>query len=237
MSYGRVDFANMPAFEDDQNRGIPKRSEITMLRDYLNKNHDFRTGMTYYLPRVASRGSFTGFAEILNDRLSQAAQRNANWLFGASVDSTIDEDLFQTRRPILWGYQAGFGNYEFINCCGLSYTYSTVSLTDPANNPAIGIVVLDGSYFGEWDRKNVFLRAVLAQPKYTVAALWGRQAHLRFERLALGHTLGEGMLDTINDLSQFRTKPNVHLQLLGDPSLTPACRPTPNLRAPPPLRR
>ena len=227
MSYGRVDFANMPAFEDDQNRGVPKRSEITMLRDYLNKNHDFRTGMTYYLPRVASRGSFTGFAGILNDRLSQAAQRNANWLFGASVDSTIDEDLFQTRRPILWGYQAGFGNYEFINCCGLPYTYSTVSLTDPANNPAVGIVVLDGSYFGEWDRQNVFLRAVLAQPKYTVAALWGRQAHLRFERLALGHTLGEGMLDTINDLSQFRTKPNVHLQLLGDPTLRPHVVPSP----------
>src|SRR5262249_11265763 len=48
LSVGRVDFAKMPAFEQART----PRSEIQLLRNYLNKDHAYRHKQLLFAPRI-----------------------------------------------------------------------------------------------------------------------------------------------------------------------------------------
>ena len=47
-----------------------------------------------------------------------------------------------------------------------------------------------GSYFGDWDSPNNFLRAPLATPTYTLTSAWAGRPYWMFHHMALGETIG-----------------------------------------------
>jgi hypothetical protein len=63
------------------------------------------------------------------------------------------------------------------------------------------------------------LRAPLGTANYGLAAGWAIQLIWRLESLGLGQPLGDGLLRTQNDTVQIFAFSNIHLELLGDPTL------------------
>ncbi len=86
--------------------------------------------------------------------------------------------------------------------------------------------MLFGSYFGDWDIQNSFLRAPLAQGKI-LTNIWSGRPHVQFHHMALGENIGYGMKLTQNYQSSLYF-PNIynitgnwiHMGgLMGDPTL------------------
>ena len=86
-----------------------------------------------------------------------------------------------------------------------------------------------GSYFGDWDATNNFLRAPLCD-KTTLSNVWSGRPYWMFHHMALGMNIGYSAITTQNNYSNFgqggtlgyayNTYPTfVHIALMGDPSL------------------
>ena len=59
-----------------------------------------------------------------------------------------------------------------------------------ANDPQVVFTMLFGSYFGDWDSQDNFLRAALATPTYTLACVWAGRPYWYFHHMGLGETIG-----------------------------------------------
>ncbi|MEO7677117.1 MAG: hypothetical protein ABIV39_10180, partial [Verrucomicrobiota bacterium] len=83
-------------------------------------------------------------------------------------------------------------------------------------------LMIFGSYFGDWDVTNDFLRAPLCTPTYCLATMWAGRPHWFLHHMALGETLGYSTRLTQNNSGLYLPKKfgrQVHISLLGDPSL------------------
>ncbi len=84
--------------------------------------------------------------------------------------------------------------------------------------------MLFGSYFGDWDSQNNFLRAPLAQGQI-LTNVWSGRPHYKFHHMALGENIGYGLLLTQNNLGLYFDSPTgitgrwIHNALMGDPTL------------------
>jgi hypothetical protein len=85
--------------------------------------------------------------------------------------------------------------------------------------------MLFGSYFGDWDVTNSFLRAPLASPKSTILTnAWAGRPWWQFHHMALGDHIGYSALLSQNNQNLYTNAYNfaagmVHTALMGDPSL------------------
>jgi hypothetical protein len=116
LAVGRVDFANMTGFSNK----VPSRSEVDLLRQYLNKDHKFRHGRLN-LPRRGlvcdNFGNFGGEAFAANGWRSFAPMFGGGTTFKAQpwrFFSTLNIDGY------LWSYGAGFSDYIFCDGIGSS---------------------------------------------------------------------------------------------------------------------
>ena len=203
LQVGRVDFANLPAFA---------RSETELLRQYLNKDHDFRQKFIMAQPRGLlddnfglSKGTpiaWSGWADF-------AAFFGANNTFTGSWLSTLSTQSY------LWGYGCGPGTYT--SASGVASTTDFVT-----TDTQVIFTMLFGSYFGDWDSPNDFLRAQLATATYTLASAWAGQPNWFFHHMALGEPIGfSTRLTQNNNLTYFADgyARYVHVALMGDPTL------------------
>jgi hypothetical protein len=214
LGVGRVDFANLPAFQP--------QTEADLLQQYLEKTHRFRLKQIVFERPAIVAGYFS--SPFSNE--SRAIYDNAAWnlsrLVGRPAEGVTSGDCFlATTTSYLWGMQGGYGGPATINCNagvnrvqGIS-AHETRYLAEPAAEPRIGFYLLKGSYFGDWNQTpDNLLRACLATRNYGFAAVWTLDSLWHFESLAAGDTLGSGFVRTALGAASTRTT-----ALLGDPTL------------------
>ena len=206
LEVGRVDFANLPAFP---------QSETNLLRQYLNKDHGFRQKLI----TAQARGWIDDHFGVSGAGAPVAVNgwRNFAAFFGAS-NSFAGSDWLGTlaTNSYLWGY--GCGNGTYTSCDGVGSTTDFVN-----NDPRVVFTMFFGSYFGDWDSQNNFLRAALATTNYTLTSAWVGRPYWQFHHMALGETIGfstrlsqnnDGLLYDVNSDGR-----SVHIALMGDPTL------------------
>ena len=82
--------------------------------------------------------------------------------------------------------------------------------------------MLFGSYFGDWDVQNNFLRAPLASKTHALTNFWAGRPHWHVHHMALGETIGYGARLSQNNGTLYTagfSARRVHVALMGDPSL------------------
>ncbi len=203
LEVGRVDFFNMPALG---------RSEVYWLRNYLNKNHNFRTAQF----RAGHRAVVTDNFNFQAEYFGSTGYKNFVPFFTADSVAKGDYRSALLNSSHLWSYGAGGGSYT--SAGGISNT--SLMGTDSLRGV---FTVLFGSYFGDWDSQNNFLRSVLASGTM-LTCVWAGRPGWQFHHMAQGMHIGfSTRLSMNNNGGQYTVSPTAlrgtHMGLMGDPSL------------------
>ncbi|MFI5171957.1 MAG: T9SS type A sorting domain-containing protein [Chitinophagales bacterium] len=202
LEIGRVDLFNLPTFTD---------SEETLLKKYLDKDHNFRNGLieTNELGLIDDNfGAFGGEAFAAN------GWRNFAPMFGD--ENIFEMDYFTTmyNENYLWSNACGGGWYQGAGGVGSTFDF-TVDTVQTI------FTMLFGSYFGDWDVTDNFLRAPLAAG-LTLTNCWAGRPNWQFHHMALGENIGYSTRLTQNNNATYLANifPHwVHIALMGDPTL------------------
>lgn len=202
LEVGRVDFHDLPAFADD---------EVELVQKYFKKAHAFRTKAFSPMRRGLLQDNFGGYAE----GFSQNGYKNFSAMFGIGKVDVKEYRNTLLNESYIWSYGCGGGNYVSASGINSSFNLATDSLQTV-------FTMLFGSYFGDWDSQNNFLRSALASGQ-TLSNAWAARPNWQFHHMALGETIGYAAKLAMNNNSsnydpgygsQF-----VHISLLGDPTL------------------
>lgn len=202
LQIGRVDFANMPAFAT---------SEQELLRNYLDKDHAYRHKQFSATRRGVVDDNFGFFG---TEAFAASGYKNFGPLVGP--ENVKSDDYFTTTADssYLWAYGCGGGWYQGAGGIG--------STGDFANSNTHSVFsMLFGSYFGDWDSQDNFLRAPLAQGT-TLTNAWSGRPHWLFHHMGLGENIGYSTRLTQNNNSLYFYSYGarfVHIALMGDPTL------------------
>ncbi len=214
LAVGRVDFANMPAFNTTNVPGVPPKPEIDLLKQYLNKARGFRNRTFQFRDRSIFQASYDdGYIPADTDRTTSR-------LYGFDpIPADAGDPFTSTNKSYLFGSYAGYGNQDNIRDIPnwdptVAHYHYSADLADPRKEPIVGFYLLSASYFGEWQVADDFLRATIATPTYGLEAMYGRHTTLLLEASGLGEPIAAGVTRTINNGS-----PDVEISLLGDPTL------------------
>jgi hypothetical protein len=209
LEVGRVDFWDMP--------GFAPRSEQELLRNYLNKNHAFR----HRNLNAAARGLIRdNFGTISADAPAVDAWRLFPGLFGANNYLEVGPNQFfptLQNQSYLFAYAGGGGDWEKAD--GVGTTADFVN-----GNPQAIFYLLHGSWFGDWDNTDNFLRAAIATPSYGLVSIWSSLPHWYMHPMAMGETVGYATKLTQNNRGVYRNSVDlslgeVHISMMGDPTL------------------
>jgi hypothetical protein len=215
LQIGRVDFYDMPVFN---------KTEEQMMTAYLNRAHRFKVDSINIARRALIDDNFGGFG-------GEAFGANGFRMFRGMVgpDKVYEIDLVNSLddSSFLFAYGCGAGSYTSAAGVGVS--------GDFVNNAADAIFVgMFGSYFGDWDSQNNFLRAPLCSDVPALATYWGGRPNWYIHHMALGENIGFSAKLTQNNNTlytpgNFGTR-YVHIALMGDMSLrTDYIKPPKNL--------
>jgi hypothetical protein len=204
LQIGRVDLSNMPAFPG---------TEEQLLRQYLNKDHDFR----FKVVNAQRKGLIDdNFGYFGGEAFASSGWRNFTSMFPPSDISSGNIFADDINQSYLWSYGCGGGSYT--SCGGVGGT------TDYVNNaPKSVFNMLFGSYFGDWDSQDNFLRAPLASAGWGLTNSWSGRPYSIYHHMALGENMGyaawstmrnNGALYVFNYASGFVT-----IGFMGDPTL------------------
>lgn len=205
IQLGRIDMFNLPSF--------PK-SEIELLRDYLNKNHAFRTNALKVRYKALVNDRFTtDHSEIFGSN----AYTNFNILVG--IDS-IENKSFRydlANDSYIWAYGCANGAYTSIEL---------VAYPDDFAKSQYNAVftILFGSYAGDWDFQDNILRSALASAPSILTCTWSGRPFWFFHHMALGESIGFSTLMSQNNKYLYESTAmygfrGTHISLLGDPTL------------------
>ena len=201
LQVGRIDLSDMPAFT---------LSETELLKRYLQKNHAYRTGQIKAVYRAVIDDNFGGFS---GEAFAASAWKSFGPMVGS--DSIMAGDYFGSTRTksYIWSYGCGGGSYTSAGGIGNTTNFAADSLQSIFTS-------LFGSYFGDWDHQNSFLRAPLAQG-LTLTNAWSGRPHWHFHHMALGENIGYSMLLSANSGPYQHNYANgyVHIGFMGDPTL------------------
>ena len=203
LMVGRVDLANMPAFA---------ASEEALLQAYLDKDHDYRHKVFAVDQRAIVDDHFGYFG---GEAFAATGWRNFSALVGTA--NVTAADYFTTLNTTsgggyVWSYGCGGGSYTSASGIG-----NTTDFTTSTNRSVF--TVLFGSYFGDWDATNDFLRAPLCSG-WTLSDAWAGRPHWSFHPMGLGESLGYCTRLSQNDTyaGGFGVR-SIHVALMGDPTL------------------
>jgi hypothetical protein len=213
LAVGRIDFAKMPVFS--------KKSEMDLLRQYLNKDDRYRHHELVAADRVTV-GGFLSPAPM-NRRLFQQALKNGSRYFGLAPGWITEGDVFQsTGDSALLGLIGGWGLPFRIQGADGGF-HTSQDMANQAREPRVCFALLYGSYLVDWEYPNNLMRAYLGTANFGLGAMWLLSApnghlELSLEQLALGETIGSGFLRTMNHDVNGRANFTFNA-FLGDPTL------------------
>ncbi|MBP9187296.1 MAG: T9SS type A sorting domain-containing protein [Bacteroidia bacterium] len=213
LEIGRVDLTSMPLFGE---------SDTVLTRNYLNRAHQFKT-----LGFVPNRKAVVdnNFGVMDGEAFASSGYRNFSTMIGN--ENIVDGDLLTSikKESHLLAYGCGGGTYTSASGIGNSSNFVSDSIN------AV-YMMLFGSYFGDWDNNNNFLRAPLCSKPMSLATMWSGRPHWNLHHMSLGYTIGhaaklaqnnvDGRLLTPVSVSGYFSSffPSyVHVALMGDPSL------------------
>lgn len=205
LQVGRVDLAGLPVFPE---------SELELTRRYLAKDHAFRHNQVNvkYQAVVEDNFNFAG------EGFSQNGWRNFSVL--VSSENIKGDDYYSSLKNdhYIWSYGAGGGTFS--SAGGIARS------GDFAQDSVQGVfTMLFGSYFGDWDSKNNFLRAPLASKGPVLTNCWAGRPVWHVHHMALGENIGYSTRLTQNNYGGGALyNPGfggggVHVALMGDPTL------------------
>jgi len=206
LQVGRVDLFNMPAF-------LPK-TEKDLLRQYLNKDHNFRHGLITAERRGLIDDNFGAFG---GEAFASSGWRNFAPFFGASNVAWLDWFGTLPSNSYLWAYGCGGGWYQGAGGVGDTSQFA-------ANDTKAIFTLLFGSYNGDWDVNDAFLRAPLATTTYGLTCAWAGRPHWFVHHMGIGETIGYSAKATQNNNyggyqeNNYGTRGS-HVNLMGDPTL------------------
>ncbi|MDB6039337.1 MAG: hypothetical protein JWM99_3178 [Verrucomicrobiales bacterium] len=210
LQVGRVDMFDLPAFSP--------RTERDLLRQYLIKDHNFRQKLVTTERRGLVRDNF---GDLAGDAPAVDAWRHFIPFFGFDNIRVANEGEFfpiLSDDSYLWSYGCGGGSTDKADGVGSTADFAATDVKSV-------FLMLHGSYFGDWDVTDNFLRAAIATPTYSLAAIWTGLPHWFMHHMGLGETLGYSTLVSQNNNNQlYKNRYNfsagqVHVALLGDPTL------------------
>ena len=206
LQISRIDFANMPAFA---------MSEVQLMQRYLYKNHKYKMDSIYVSRKGLVDDNFGAFS---GEAFAANAWRNFPPLLGRTNIKVADFMTTMNDSAYQWAYGCGGGSYT--TCSGVGAT------ADFAAKRQKGIfTMLFGSYFGDWDAQNNYLRAPLCSIEPALSACWAGRPNWFFHHMALGDNIGYSTMLTQNDGYTATYIPygymtsGVHIALMGDLSL------------------
>ena len=198
---GRVDLSDMPSFGAD----------TFLIKRYLNKALDFRTGRRKAQLRSLVDDNFGYFA---SEAFASGGFRNGS-VFSAWDISTGDYRSEMSAKSYLLSYGCGSGSYT--TCAGVSSSADFVR--DSLLNP---FTLTFGSYYGDWDNQDNFLRAPLASKGWGLSSVWSGRPYWMMHSCAQGAPLAQAVLHTQNSWNVYNAagfQASVHIALMGDPTL------------------
>lgn len=195
LMVGRIDLSDLPAFP---------MSEVDLTKAYLQRTHAFRTGAVTYQPQVVVDDHFPFYED------ESMIHRSCTPMFGPNAIAA--GEIMQTGSGVLWGHGSGPGS--FVGAEGVSTTYDMVQ-----SGPRTAFLSLFGSYFGDWDTPDNFLRAALAAG--ALGVVWGTP-ELTFHEMALNAPIGRSVRRSQNATygNNGRISRSIQVALMGDPTLT-----------------
>ncbi|MEW6302594.1 MAG: Ig-like domain-containing protein [Verrucomicrobiota bacterium] len=216
LQVGRVDLANLPAFN---------QSERELLRQYLNKNHQYRHAQMPVMRRGLIHDSI-GVGG--GSAYAASAWRNfAPWFGPANVTAVPAGVWFPLLASQNYQWACGFGAGSYFSVAGLgnSGAYYEGTTWDFAffDTRAVFYMLL-GSWLADWDSPNNIMRATLATRSSGLACITSGRPHWFGHHMGLGETIGFSTRLTQNNSGLYRNHSNpfmqrVHFALMGDPTL------------------
>ncbi len=204
LAVGRVDMYDLPVFSG--------QSETQLLGNYLNKLSNWKNKVFTAQFRGLVDDNFNGYA----DAFSQNAWRGFAPL--VHPDNVVAQDYFGTlsSQSYLWSYGCGGGWFTGANGVGESQMFNS-------NSVQAVFTFLFGSYFGDWDNQNNFLRTALGSGT-TLTNIWMGYPNWYLHHMGLGETIGHGTVLSQNNANGHYEPTNwqagrVHMALMGDPTL------------------
>jgi len=206
LQTGRVDLYNLTSFT---------LTETQLMKNYLDKDHEYRKKI--YVP--IKRGVVDdNFGYMSGEAFAASGYNAMASLVGTSSVTAADYFTSMNGNSYQWSYGCGGGSYTSAGGIGNTTNFSTSNLQGV-------FTMLFGSYFGDWDVQNSFLRAPLAQGKI-LTNIWSGRPHWVFHHMALGENIGYSAITTQN-YQQALYFPNIygihggwiHNGLMGDPTL------------------
>ncbi|MCB9182754.1 MAG: hypothetical protein H6591_02465 [Flavobacteriales bacterium] len=221
LQVGRVDFYNMPAFS---------QNETELLRAYLNKLHGFK--VKQWTP--TARGLVYDNLQWVSNPLAASAWRSMAPLVGPSNITAANQNAAQFKdlvnnQSYLWAYASGGGlmatDGGVLTYNGADRVGTTQDFAGSVSNGGVFNMTF-GSYFGDWDNRNNFLRALLASG-YGLTNCWSAIPGYYFHHMGMGANIGQSVLATMNNTSLYAPLTDgwqssigrSHVSLMGDPSL------------------
>ncbi len=200
LQVGRVDLSRMFLFNS---------SEIELTRNYLNKNHAFKTGQVDVVRRGLIDDNF-------NRQFAACAAngfRNFSTMFGWENIDEVDYRTTLQNQSYLWSYGCGSGSN--VDVSGVTSTANFAN-----DNLKTVFTMLFGSQFGDWNHENNVLRAALASGQ-TLTNVWAGNPDWFFHHMPMGYNIGFSTIQTQNaDNGVYLPgKQNIHVALMGDPTL------------------
>jgi fibronectin type 3 domain-containing protein len=205
LQIGRVDFFDMPLFN---------KTEEQMMTSYLNRAHKFKMDSVNIVKRAVISDNFGGFG---GEAFAANGWRGFPPMVGREkiyeipgMIAAMDDSSF------LFAHGCGAGSYTSAGGVGTTTSYTNFNVN--------GIFVqLFGSYFGDWDSQNNFLRAPLCADIPALTSCWAGRPNWYMHHMTLGENIGYSAKVTQNN-STLYTPGNfgtryVHIALMGDPSL------------------
>ncbi|MCB9263027.1 MAG: T9SS type A sorting domain-containing protein [Flavobacteriales bacterium] len=202
---GRIDLSNMPAFG---------KTEVELMRQYFGKLHRYKMAVDRPIMKTIIDENFGANA-------SEAFGSNGYRFFGAvaGINAIEQNDIITTMKDnqYIFGYGSGPGSFTSAGGIGTTNDFA-------ANQGAAYFNMLFGSFFGDWNVSNNFLRAPLACEKGGLINAWAGRPNWEFYPMALNQSAGVCARITQNEkyngLYQTGYFANqVHVALMGDPSL------------------
>lgn len=201
LQIGRVDFANMAKFSE---------TEEQLLSRYLDKDHAWRRGK---MPMV-ERGLVDNNFGASEEGLGHTGWRNFSTMFGFTQIKDLPYRQTLSNHSYLWSYGCGGGGPESASDISSTTNFTTDSLLTV-------FTILFGSYFGDWDYPNNFLRAAIAS-RTCLASTWGNRPNWLFHHMAMGESIGHSAQVTMNNKGLYIHSYYggfIHSALMGDPTL------------------
>jgi len=210
LETGRVDLSNLPSFS---------KTEIQLLKQYIIKDHNYKYKIINPTRQALISDNFQSYNL---EYFSSTGWRNFAALFNAGNITENDPGFFSslTTQSYLFAYACGGGTYTSAGGVGSTSNFAADSVESIFS-------MMFGSYFGDWDSQDNFLRAPLASNGWTLTDCWAGRPYWNFHHMGLGETIGyDAKLSVNSNGSLYITNPTypwlgqyANMGLMGDPSL------------------